>query len=282
MQPLSAWLDELLACEDDVLPDDLVDRIVARGEAARAKLLEVATSNEYRGLGAEGGGLAPFHALDVLAELPPDAATAARLVDSLVADVASDVAPDIAEILAGMGEVAAAPALAALAATDDPDVAGWLAWIVAEAAPRSDDVFAALVAAYERFPADVAAALSRYGDERALPALFRVLDAHVIRLGSTIDDEERCVATAKAIEALGGELNVDQAAKLSRSMLRQDKLLRKSLPRAEAAFARSQAALDALRAPTPNAPCPCGSGRKYKKCHEGDEDFLASLDDLPE
>ncbi len=274
MQPLSAWLDELLACEDDVLPDDLFDRIVARGESARAKLLDVATSDEYRGLGAEGGGLAPFHALDVLAELPPDAATAARLVDSLVADVASDVAPDIAEILAGMGEVAAAPALAALAATDEPGLAGWLAWIVAEAAPQSDDVFAALVAAYERFPADVADALSHYGDERALPVLLRVFDAHVIRLGSTTLDEDRCIETAKAIEALGGELDVDRAAKLSRSKLRQDKLLRKERPRAEAGREHALEELGSLRPTGRNDPCPCGSGRKFKQCHEGDGTYL--------
>jgi uncharacterized protein YecA (UPF0149 family) len=37
--------------------------------------------------------------------------------------------------------------------------------------------------------------------------------------------------------------------------------------------------LAAPRAPAPNDPCPCGSGRKFKKCHEGDEEFLDATDE---
>ena len=52
MSPLSPWLDELLACEDNLLPDELVDRILARGDAARAALLDVATGPQHRGYGS--------------------------------------------------------------------------------------------------------------------------------------------------------------------------------------------------------------------------------------
>jgi hypothetical protein len=283
MTPLTSWLDELLACTDDVLHDELVDRILARGDAARDSLLDVATSPQYRGLGSPGEGLAAVHALDVLAEMPADDATAARLLQSLVDDPESDVAQDVVDALYAMGDVAAPHALAALGAATNPDAAWWLATVLTGTNVRDDATFAALCAAFERFPADVAPALADYGDERALPVLRRVFDAHVVEAGHPAEHEDRCINAAHAIEALAGGLTAAEAEKLHSSLARQNRLLRRTVKRLGAAAEEYADQLVSARRLSPNDPCPCGSGRKFKKCHEGDEAFDPRAgDDDPE
>jgi SEC-C motif-containing protein len=269
MTVLSPWLDELLACEDDDLPDELVERIVARGDAAREALLAVATDAPGAAPGRAVTRLARVHALDVLAERPPDAATAARLVDALAADPASDLADEIADTLAAMGDVVTAPALAALAAADDAELAGALAWIVADACEDPARTYDALATAFERFPGHVAAALGHLGDGRAIPALRRALAAHEVGRGGA-EHEEDCIEIADAVEALGGSLDASEEAKLCRAIARHDRLLARRVPRIEEALADAE---QSLLDPGRNDPCPCGSGRKFKKCHEGDAEF---------
>jgi len=279
MPPLSSWLDELIACEDDVLPAELFDRILARGDAARGALLDVATGAEYRGYGSTGDGLAAVHALDVLAEMPPQDATAARLVQSIVDDPESDVALEIADALCMMRGVAASLAAAAIATAAHPEAAALLAQVLAGSDVRDDATFAALCGAFERFPADVASALADYGDERALPALRRVFDAHVVEKGRPAAHEDRCIYVAKAIEALAGGLTAEETEKLERSLARQTRLRQRTSARRGEVVDEEVDDLAAPRAPAPNDPCPCGSGRKFKKCHEGDAEFLDRLDE---
>jgi hypothetical protein len=279
MTPLTSWLDELISCEDDRLPDELVDRVLARGDAAREALLDVATSPEYRGLGSPGDGLAAVHALDVLAEMPPHDATAARLVRSLVDDPESDVASEIADALGAMGAVVAGPARDALAATTHRDAAAMLSDVLVASGVRDDATFAGMCAAFERFPAEIAPALADYGDERALAALRRVFDAHVVEKGRPSAHEDRCIETAKAIEALGGRLTVAESEKLKRSLERQNRLLRREARRLGAGLDDLHDDLEANGGVGPNDPCPCGSARKFKKCCEGDEAFERRLDD---
>jgi len=270
MTPLSSWLDDLLACEDDVLPDELVERILARGDAARDALLDVATSPEHRGYGSMGEGLAAIHALDVLAEMPPHDATAARLVASLVEDPESGLAREVADALFAMGYAPAPHALTALDAATHPEAAAWLAQVLSGCPRRDDATFAALSRAYERFPAEVAPALADYGDDRALSQLRGVIEMHVVEKGRPAAFEDRCLAAADAIEALGGELTAAENEKLARSAERQSRLLRRRSTRLGAEIERLTDELVATKKTLPNDPCPCGSGRKFKKCCEGE------------
>ncbi len=273
MSPISSWLDDLLACEDDLLPDELVDRIVARGDAAREALLDVATGPEHRGYGSHGDGLAAVHALDVLAAMPAHDATAGRLVQSLVDDPESDVAREIADALCAMGDVPAAHALSAIDSAKRPESVAWLAHVLTETGVRDERTFAALCAAFDRFPADVASALAEYGDQRALPVLRRVFDAHVVEAGHPAEHEDRCIETAGAIEALTGGLTAAESEKVERSIARQNRLLRRSPPRLRDESEELRDDVAEPRHPGPNDPCPCGSGRKFKKCHEGDDAY---------
>jgi hypothetical protein len=279
MPPITSWLDEFLACEDDVLPADLFDRILARGDAARETLLDVATSPEYRGYGSAGGGLAAVHALDVLAEMPPDDATAARLVRSLVDDPESDAAIEVADALCTMDDVAAPRAAEAIAAATHPESAALLAHVLAGSDVRDEATFAALCGAFERFPVEVAGPLADYGDERALPVLRRVFDAHVVEKGRPAAHEDRCIYVARAIEALAGGLTDEEAEKLERSRARQARLLERTAARRGDDAQNDPDEFTWTMDAAPNDPCPCGSGRKFKKCHEGDEAYRLDDDD---
>jgi hypothetical protein len=266
MKPLSHWTDELLACDDGGMPDELFDRIVALGERARPRLLEFATSPEWRGASAPGGGWAPSHALEVLAALPPDAAACARLVESIEADPGAVDVDDLVKCLAAAWTVASPLVLAALAATRHPDAARAYAETIACGEPRDGASLAALLDAFRRFPGDVVLSLGEYGDPIALPAIRAALGAHFVGAGSTEDHDEDALSMAWAIEELGGELTADEARKRA---LAEQRLARRAARRAdeddaEAAF---------FAPPLPNDPCPCGSGRKFKKCHEGDAAF---------
>ena len=270
MQPLTNWTDELLACDDDRPPDALYDRVVALGERARERLVEFATDPEFRGSAADGGGFAPLNALEILAALPPDAGTAARLVASISADPGAVEVDDLIECLVAMGDVAAPSLVEALAQTRDPEAAGAFAETLSRGDPIGEASFGALMSAFERFPGDVAPAVSNAGDARAIPALRAALAARFVGAGSSLDADQGTIAIAEAIEHLDGELTPEEAAKRDLALIREAKKLRRSDP--------LPASVDeATRLPPgrilPNDPCPCGSGRKYKKCHEGGDGF---------
>jgi hypothetical protein len=181
---LSHWKDELLAC-GGAMPDELFDRILARGEAARETLLAIATDADHR------GGDAAFHALELLAEMPEDDATTARLVASLVErplDVECDALID--------------------------------------ALP--DSALPLVVAALDK--------------ARSAAAVFVLADA---------------------VETLGGELTTAHRRKLGRLERREE-----SAAPIEPAAAPEDFDDAAPAKVGPNEPCPCGSGRKFKKCCE--------------
>jgi hypothetical protein len=98
-------------------------------------------------------------------------------------------------------------------------------------------------------------------------------------LTEPIDDCPICKADhamtlARAIRVLGGELTAEQEAGIHEAVLGAEAAWipfdpKDFPPRAGAELRpRPRAAPRAAR----NAPCPCGSGKKYKKCHlEADE-----------
>jgi hypothetical protein len=276
MTRISPWLDELLACEDDTLPDELVDRIVARGDAAREALLEVATGPEHRGIGAPNRGLAAVHAADILCAMPPDAATAAQLVASFSAYPESDANFEIVECLAAMGEVVAQPAIVALSETDYAEEAAPLAAVLATCGRRDDTIRLALLDAVRRFGGAVALAVADYGDERAIPALRAALAEHDPAAG-TLEDVRDGIDLVSAIVQLDGELTDEESDRYERALARQERLLRREKRRLGEQVEAGREELTALRDPGRNDPCPCDSGRKFKQCHEGDLEFLARL-----
>jgi len=268
MQRISHWVDDVLACDDGELDDDLFDRIVALGGSARAKLLELATDPAWRGAAADGGGLAPYHALELLAALPPDDATIVRLVESIAADPVAEEVDHLVTCLVDTGPEAVPHVLAALAATSDREAAAAFCEALALGEVRDDRVFAALVAAFAQFPGDVAPWLAEYGDPRIVRSLHLALDCQEVGAGSSPGTDSAAITLAEAIADLGGDLTEDERRKY-------DLANRRSIRR----LARVETELSSRDEPAagppprPNDPCPCGSGRKFKKCCEGEGEF---------
>jgi hypothetical protein len=132
---------------------------------------------------------------------------------------------------------------------------------------RDDRILAALVRLLDENPVGAAACLARHGDARAVPDLVRAFDsdALVAKADCAICAAEILDQLAHSIELLGGSLTEAQRARQERFGEAADRLwvlLPDSLPPGP------PATKPARRVPRPgrNAPCPCGSGKKYKRC----------------
>jgi hypothetical protein len=273
MQPLTHWSEELLRCGDAGMPDELYDRIFALGERARPRLLEFATDPAYRGPGSAGGGFAAMHALEILAAMPADDDTVAQLVASIAADPHAVDVDDLEECLITMGSAATNRVIAALRETDDPVAAKAYCEVLSYSEPRSEETFQALLGAFSRFGGEVALSLGEYGDARALPAMREAFAKHFVGAGTSEDSDEDALCIAQAMENLGARLTPEEERKNDLALRRQER----RLAREELEQAGDEPDADefdeAPAKPLPNDPCPCGSGRKFKKCHEGDPDF---------
>jgi hypothetical protein len=181
---------------------------------------------------------------------------------------------DLVSCLVAAGPAALPKVIAALAATKSSAAAPAYCDVLAHGETRDETVFAALLAAFARFPGDVAPSLGDYGDDRALDALHAALGAHFVGAGSSEDDDEDALTMASVIVQLGGELSEDEEKKRDLAERRQAR----RTARVEAQRPDDgDDGRDVPRRPSPNDLCPCGSGKKFKRCCEGDE----SWDGLP-
>ena len=109
-----------------------------------------------------------------------------------------------------------------------------------------------LLGALAEHPEQGAMYLAEYGDPAALPELSRALDAYQISL--TDDGDHTLFELREAIEELGGTLTAAHQTKYEQALL--------------ACRIKVSADLEVQRSRAVNqdAPCPCGSGRRYKHC----------------
>ena len=135
-----------------------------------------------------------------------------------------------------------------------------------------DRIRPALVAMLADDPMNASAYLSALGDPRSVPdltaALDRLLEAPVG--DCAICQAEHLVAILTAVKLLGGAPSDEQLAAVDAAMDRaadlwvplEDHWSIRRLPPDPFGCARA-------RRPGRNDPCPCGSGKKYKRCHLG-------------
>lgn len=149
-----------------------------------------------------------------------------------------------------------------------------LAWTPGEDAR----VRAALVRLLDEDPALAARLLAMRGEWAAVPELSKA----VTRIAGDPDDDcpactsEQLRALAVAIRALGGALSDEQwrgyddvLARRDASFALAEHALEDALEDAMEAVARGAGPAARPARPGRNDPCPCGSGKKYKKCHLG-------------
>ncbi len=129
---------------------------------------------------------------------------------------------------------------------------------------RDDRILAALIRLLDENPVDAAACLARHGDARAIPDLVRAFDPDelVAKADCAICAAEILTQIAHAIELLGGTLTGAQRARLERIGEEADRLW---VPFPDP-FPPGPPARRRAPHPERNAPCPCGSGKKYKRC----------------
>jgi hypothetical protein len=126
-----------------------------------------------------------------------------------------------------------------------------------------------------RNPILAAGNLVDYGDPSVLPNLSGALDAMEPPVAPELSllAGQEIIDVAAAIEDLGGELTAGQAGKLDRVRSQRQDVAR-LMDRVRVADPAPSIPVHADSKLGRNAPCWCGSGRKYKKCHlaEGERD----------
>ncbi len=127
--------------------------------------------------------------------------------------------------------------------------------ILSELGARDERIWFELARYFDEEPIFAAGALARYGDERALALLEREIRAFACEpddLASRFDLGELTAAYEQIAGVLPDDL-LEIVDLLTEHGTVLDRLVTAPLPAASTKIGR-------------NDPCPCGSGRKYKRC----------------
>ena len=242
------------------------------GPCDPAWLRRILLDPALRQVDSAGGGWAPQRAAGLLSAFPgPEVAR--DLVELLVeveleGVFPSPLADQARDTLMEMGTDVVDPCLAALEGGHaSPDHASGLYYALSHAGVSDERVFERLIEGLAREPIELPYLLAVYGDRRALP----LLQARLAQVRAEGDDEgmdEYLVGdVCEAITMLGG--TPERAAAFGRGTLsgRLDAWMN---PEPEDREGGPDAA--APKPPGRNEPCWCGSGRKYKRCHLGEDE----------
>jgi len=183
--------------------------------------------------------------------------------------------------LRALGARALEGCVAAYAASPRDAFRDRLAGVMSQWGLRDERLYAALLDTLQRTPELGANYLVDYGDGRALDVLAQTFDALPIREGDNPLANRVFIELRCAIEDLGGALTLAQQAKFAQADAARRRLVAqlpwdleapappagRAAPVAPPAGARRPVRIPGKRKLGRNAPCWCGSGTKYKKCH---------------
>jgi hypothetical protein len=267
------------------VPPRLQERILTFGPEVIPPLLDMMQDEELSLDTAPGEGWAPIHAVDLLAELRPELAVEPMVRLLLESDWDLIIHGQLQRAIQQLGGAALEPTLTAYAETADPDQRRALTHVLSGLKVHDDRIYDILAAELREDPELGAMHFAEYGDPRALPLLLAALDAYG---GVPRDDlwgNHALIELRAAIEELGGALTPEQQEKVNRILAPSEAKRRQFV----AAMERAESHADLETSPfrsllTPgnratraarkvgrNEPCPCGSGKKYKKCCLGKE-----------
>jgi hypothetical protein len=238
------------------LPPELRERILALGEAMVPRLVEILADEDLGLEDAPGDGWPPIHAVDLLADLRAVDA-AAPMLRVLARTSWDEIVHDrLVMRLPELGAAVLEPALAELGRSTDPDLHGSFCAVLAKLGVRDERIYAELCALFEEDEIAGAVCFGDYGDERALALLQRAIrefqaddesPVGVMGLADLVDAHERIAGALPAdLRALVDRLRSEWSERFQKKFVQP--------PRAASAKVGR------------NDPCPCGSGRKYKKC----------------
>jgi hypothetical protein len=280
-------LVELLIEAGKQLSPQLRERILALGLKAVLPLLALLQDAELRNVDAPGEGWVPIHAAELLGELGAPEAVEPMLRALDDTEPGYYLYDTLVRALPRLGAAVVEPALAAYR-TADPEFRSHLCSVLAKLGVKDERIYAALVEEYPRDPVLGAIHFAEYGDPRALPLLSKTVDEYVEDTSDNLLANQLLVEVVEAIKELGGTLTPEQQEKVDSIFQHDDARRRRLLSALDYAMGRMDLATSPVRGaraltaePRParavgkvgrNDPCPCGSGKKYKKCCLGKDE----------
>src|SRR2546430_2346710 len=226
-------------------------------------------------------GWAPLHAIDLLGAVG-DARALPVLLRCLDLEDELDLRLEQAEAaLRALGARALEGCVAAYAAAPRDAVRDRLAGVMSQWGLHDERIYAALLDTLQRTPELGANYLVDYGDTRALEVLAQTFEVLPIRAGDNPLANRVFIELRCAIEDLGGHLTAAQQHKFAQADAARRRLVAQppwdlDAPDESAGYTTTVArVVQGPQRPRTtgkpklgrNAPCWCGSGTKYKKCH---------------
>jgi hypothetical protein len=241
-------LARLRATSSEVIPSDLREAIVAQGAAAVPGLIAILEDYDLAMADSAAGGWPPVHAVDLLVDLRAESAIGPMLGVLRQGDLDEILSSRVAVRLPNLGAAALEPLLAELGSTTDADRRLALCEMLSLLGVRDERVWNAISADFDAAPVARAGFLARYGDLRGAPlieeAIYRsepVDRSALYDLNDLIEMYSLLAGPLPArivehVEGVLALLNVPEEAPIIASKVGR------------------------------NDPCPCGSGKKYKRC----------------
>jgi hypothetical protein len=244
---------EELARTGEKLPPKLRAEVIALGPEAVPRLLDV--------LDDDLGSWPSIHAAELLMDLRATEAIE-PLLDALTDTTFEDIVYNvIVTRLPELGAAVVEPALIRLdkegAGNDgDDDTSDGLCELLANAGVKDERIFAAVREAFERDQSFGAGMLANYGDVRAAPLIEKAIAEFTPNFSSLLGKSD-LVELLDAQERLGAVLSPELRERIDGWLAEWDARHRRT-KEANAPLQRKKVGR--------NEPCPCGSGKKYKKC----------------
>ncbi len=250
-----------LIAAGEKLSETTRDRVAKMGADAVPSLVEIFADEELANVGSAGDGWAPIHAADLLGAIG-DASAIPHLLGLLERsdDPLSILYDRTMLVLGSMGRPVLEPALSVYNTTTDEDFARSLRCILASLGVKDERIFKILIESLKTEPDRAAMNLSEYGDSDALPALGAALDVYPIDNDEAFLANQTVIELVHAIEECGGQLTASQQHKYEQVIGQRDAF-------ASMLASGSRATPSRRNKIGRNAPCWCGSGTKYKRCH---------------
>jgi hypothetical protein len=224
--------------------------VVAMGPSVIPALMELVENEKDLGhIEAPGRGWPPAHAAYVLIELKAMEAIPALVNILATSEVYSIIHELIAEHIWKLGPALLEPLLNVARTTKEPQVRTSCLLILTRSGAKDERLFHEISLLFEEDPIRGAQAFGHYGDPRALPVL-----SHAI-LNAKRD-------TFMAYAKMPINFAMDAYERISPPLPDN---LRAHYDSLKADADREKFALKA-KGTGRNDPCPCGSGKKYKKC----------------
>lgn len=238
-------------------------QILALGQQAIPQLMDVLRDHQLAKQDAPGEGWAPVHAVRLLGELRAVAAVEPMLDLLDDSDGGDYLSAEIIEALPAMGPPVLERLLQAQPRFERADQMNPLNVVLAKLGTKDPRILAILLDELKKFPDIGASNLAVYGDPAALPHLLRAFDEYQVTPTDNPIEHHAMIELTAAIEELGGDLTPAQQAKAQIA----DEPRRRFAELLTRLAEHQPTGGTARRKVGRNEPCPCGSGKKYKKCH---------------